>query len=77
MLPDTDSFPGTTADRRKGGKKKDKVQTYFHNQIYLPPDDCQVIDAGDNSYLMRSSILTKMPIVSNPFVKDVHAMQTT
>lgn len=49
-------------------EKKDKVQIYFHNQISHSPDDCQVRDEDDNSYLMRSSILTKTSIVSDLFI---------
>ena len=52
------------------------MQTYFYNQIEHSTDDCQVIDVTDNSHPMRSSILTKMPIVSDPFVKDAHITLT-
>ena len=57
-------------------EKKDKVQTYFYNQIEHSTDDCQVLDVTDNSHPMRSSILTKMHIVSDPFVKDAHITLT-
>ena len=59
--------PRPMTGEKKG--RKDKVKIYLHNQIQHSPDDCKVIDVSGNSYLMRSSILTKMPVVSKPFVK--------